>query len=195
MRAAHNGRAPWHSAGMTLPTASDVLAFWREAGPTRWFRKDEAFDSAFRTRFEAAHEAAATGALDSWTADAEGALALLLLLDQFPRNAYRGTARMFATDAAAVRVADAAVASGFDQAVDTALRPFFYMPFMHSEALADQQRCVALCSPLGNDTLRFARIHLDAIARFGRFPHRNALLGRDTTPDEQRYLDEGGFAG
>jgi len=179
----------------TLPPSHDVIRFWREAGPARWFKKDAAFDAEFKARFETAHHAGATGALDAWTADAEGALALLVLLDQFPRNAWRGSGHMFATDGKALAVAGAAIAKGFDQQVDAELRPFFYMPYMHSETLADQERCVALCAPLAGDTARFAALHRDIVARFGRFPHRNQALGRDTTPDERRFLDEGGFAG
>ena len=178
-----------------VTTATDVVQFWRDAGPQRWFRKDESFDIDFRTRFMAAHEAAARGALDAWAANAEGALALLILLDQFPRNSFRGTARMFATDAQARGVARAALAAGFDQQTDESLRNFFYLPFMHSEDLADQDRALALCTALGPDARHHAQVHRDIIVKFGRFPHRNAVLGRATTPDEQRFLDEGGFAG
>ena len=178
-----------------LPSASDVVAFWREAGPKRWFAKSDAFDDSFRSRFIDAHEAAAAGQLAAWSQDAEGALALLILLDQFPRNAFRGQARMFSTDAQARDVARIAIAAGLDHRVDEALRPFFYMPFMHSESLADQQRCVALCQPLDANTQRFAVMHRDIIERYGRFPHRNAVLGRDSTADEKRFLAEGGFKG
>jgi uncharacterized protein (DUF924 family) len=174
--------------------AADVLAFWREAGPSRWFRKDEAFDSEFRTRFLHAHEAAMRGELDHWASDAEGALALLILLDQFPRNAFRGTPRMFATDAKAAEIAKCAIDAGFDNQIGD-LRNFFYMPLMHSEQLADQDRCVELSRSLGDDTLRYAQLHREIIERFGRFPHRNPMLGRTTTPEEQRFLDDGGFAG
>lgn len=180
---------------MDLPTAHDVVKFWQDAGPGRWFRKDDAFDHDFRTRFLPAHEAAAAGRLADWADTPDGALALLVLLDQFPRNSFRGSPRMFTTDAQAVAIADAAIARGFDARVDPALRAFFYMPFMHSERLSDQQRCVELATPIGGGTLDYAKVHLDAIAQFGRFPHRNAVLGRATTPDEQRYLDEGGFSG
>ncbi|WP_076998084.1 DUF924 family protein [Variovorax sp. KK3] len=178
-----------------LPSAHDVAAFWRDAGPERWFAKDDAFDTEFKSRFEAAHHAAASGALDAWAVDAESALALLVLLDQFPRNGFRGSAHMFATDGKARAVARAAIAAGLDQQVDSALRPFFYLPFMHSESLEDQERSVALNAALDANTQRFAVLHRDIIARFGRFPHRNAVLGRDTTPEEQAFLDEGGFAG
>jgi uncharacterized protein (DUF924 family) len=180
---------------MTDFDPADVVGFWRAAGPGRWFRKDETFDAEFRQRFLAAHEAAARGELDTWTRDAQGALALLILLDQFPRNAFRGTARMFDTDAKARAVARGAVAEGFDKAVEEPLRNFFYLPFMHSEHLPDQDRAVELTRALGDDPHKFALIHREIIERFGRFPHRNPLLGRTTTPEEQRFLDEGGFKG
>jgi uncharacterized protein (DUF924 family) len=178
-----------------LPSARDVLRFWRDAGPKQWFARNSAFDDDFKSRFEALHHAAAARALDGWAADAEGALALLVLLDQFPRNAYRGAARMFATDGLARAIAHAAIASGLDRQVDAGLRCFFYLPFMHSEDLADQERSVQLNAALDANTRRFAQMHRDIIARFGRFPHRNAALGRETTAQEQRFLDEGGFSG
>ena len=177
------------------PSPGAVTAFWRAAGPRRWFAKDDAFDADFKTRFEAAHHLAATGGLDHWAADAEGALALLVLLDQLPRNAWRGSGHMFATDGKALAIARAAGRAGFDPQVEPALRPFFYLPFMHSEALADQERSVALNRSLDANTQRFAVLHRDIVARFGRFPHRNAALGRITTAEEQRFLDEGGFTG
>jgi uncharacterized protein (DUF924 family) len=173
----------------------DVIAFWRDAGPSRWFKKDEAFDREFRDRFIASHEAAARGDLDNWQRSPDGALALCILLDQFPRNSFRGSPRMFATDAKARDIARSALQSGFDQQTDQELRQFFYLPFMHSEQLADQELCVQLTAPLGEDSAKYARMHRDIIARFGRFPHRNPVLGRDTTPEEQRFLDEGGFGG
>jgi uncharacterized protein (DUF924 family) len=175
--------------------SDELLAFWLDAGPGRWFRKDAAFDAEFRRRFEDVHEAAARGQLDDWLHEADRALALVIALDQFPRNAFRDSPRMFATDAQAVRAAASAVDQHFDTQVQAALRAFFYMPFMHSEHIADQARCVALCGLLDADTLKFAQLHHDIIARFGRFPHRNRLLGRSTTPAEQAFLDEGGFAG
>lgn len=178
-----------------LPSSADVVRFWQDAGPARWFRPDADFDARFRQGFLAAHEAAAAGRLDGWRATPEGALALLLLLDQFPRNAFRGTPRVYATDAMAREVADAGVRAGFDRAVDASLRQFFYLPFMHSEALEDQDRCVELNTALGGESLRWARHHRDIVARFGRFPHRNAVLGRASTPEEERFLAEGGFSG
>jgi uncharacterized protein (DUF924 family) len=179
----------------SLPSAHDVVTFWHEAGPQRWFAKDEAFDAEFKSRFEAAHHAAATGALDAWAADAEGALALLVLLDQLPRNAWRNSAHMFATDGKARAIARAAIEAGLDRQVDAALRPFFYLPFMHSESLEDQERSVELNAALDANTQRYAVLHRDIIERFGRFPHRNKVLGRETTAEEQKFLDEGGFAG
>ena len=189
--------AAWHTLQrMTHDLHStDVLDFWVAAGPGKWFAKDDAFDAAFGSRFLEAHEAAAAGALQGWAQTAPGALALVLLLDQFPRNAFRNTARAFATDAQALRTARAAIDQGFDEATAVALRAFFYMPLMHSESLADQDDCVALSRPLPGNTLRFAELHRDIVRRFGRFPHRNAVLGRHTTAEEQRFLDEGGFAG
>lgn len=182
---------------MTAPiaTAEDVVAFWRDAGPSRWYRKDAAFDQAFRDRFLATHEAAARGELDDWLATPQGALALCILLDQFPRNAFRGSPRMFASDARAREIARGALARQYDQQVDGELRQFFIMPSMHSEDLADQELCVRLAKDLPTDTLRYAVEHRDIIQRFGRFPHRNAVLGRASTAEEQRFLDEGGFGG
>lgn len=182
--------------GSTMDTRpGDVVAFWREAGPSRWFAKDAAFDVRFRERFQAAHDAAVRGALEAWEADATGALALILLLDQFPRNCFRGTPRVYASDALARAAADRAIAAGHDQQVEPALRLFFYLPFAHSEDLADQERSVQLQTPLGADTLAHALGHREIVRRFGRFPHRNAILGRETTPQEQAFLDAGGFAG
>ena len=178
-----------------LPTAREVVDFWRNAGPDRWFAKNDAFDAGFVARFSAAHQAAARGELDHWAADAEGALALLVLLDQFPRNAWRNNPHMLATDGKARAVARQAVDAGFDRQLEEALRPFFYLPFGHSEAPADQERAVALNAALDANTQRWAVLHRDIIARFGRFPHRNKLLGRTSTPEEQKFLDEGGFAG
>ena len=175
--------------------AQDVLTFWRAAGPSRWFRKDAAFDSEFRARFLETHEAARRGELDDWAQDAAGALALTILLDQFPRNAFRGSERMFDSDVKARVIARRAVDAGFDMKIEPDLRNFFYLPFMHSEDAADQARAVELIRPLGGEALRFALQHCGIIRTFGRFPHRNAVLGRTTTPAEQQFLDGGGFAG
>lgn len=173
--------------------AGDVVAFWRDAGYAKWFQGGEAFDAECRDRLGEAHLAAARGKLDAWSDTAEGALALVLLLDQIPRNVYRGSAHAFATDPLALRHAAQAVEAGFDARVDPALRFFFYMPFEHSEQLADQDRAIELFSALGNaDLLGYAKAHRDVIARFGRFPHRNRALGRESAPDEQAWLDAGG---
>ena len=172
----------------------DVVSFWRDAGPARWFTKDEAFDREFKARFLAAHESAARGELDSWAASPQGALALCILLDQFPRNAFRGTARVYATDGKARDVASAAVDSGFDRELDPPMRQFLHLPFMHSERPGDQDRSVALAAG-DAEAQRWALHHRDIIRRFGRFPHRNALLGRDSTPEEIAFLAEGGFGG
>jgi uncharacterized protein (DUF924 family) len=172
-----------------------VCGFWREAGPDRWFAKDEAFDATFRARFQDAHFAAARRELDAWADGAEGALALMILLDQFPRNAFRGSAHMFATDPLARYFANLAIDRSLDQQLEPEVRAFLYLPFSHSEALADQERAVALYTALGSDDLEWAIVHRDVIARFGRFPHRNALLGRETAAEEQAFLDGGGFSG
>jgi uncharacterized protein (DUF924 family) len=174
----------------------DVVAFWQAAGPAKWFTKDAAFDAAIRDRFLATYEAAAAGELAHWDSTPEGALALVILLDQFSRNMFRANARTYAADPYARAVADGALARGFDRAVAPDLRTFFYLPFMHSEALADQERCVALYRAVGDaESLRYAEDHADIIRRFGRFPHRNAVLGRATTADEQAFLSAGGFGG
>jgi uncharacterized protein (DUF924 family) len=178
-----------------LPSARDVVDFWRDAGPSRWFAKNEAFDADFIARFAHAHQAAARGQLDHWAQDAEGTLALLVLLDQFPRNTWRNNPHMLATDGKALAVAKKAVEAGFDRQMEAVLRPFFYLPFMHSEVLAEQERSVELNAALDANTQRYAVLHRDIVARFGRFPHRNAMLGRASSAEEQKFLDEGGFAG
>jgi uncharacterized protein (DUF924 family) len=178
----------------------DIVGFWRNAGPRQWFAKNAAFDDAIRLKFEPVHLAASRGKYDGWLASAEGALALIILFDQFPRNLWRGSAHAFATDPLARRTASAAIALGHDLQIEGQLRPFAYLPFEHSESLADQDRSVALCERLEADTgdsgtLKWARKHREIIVRFGRFPHRNAALGRETTDEEQAFLDEGGFSG
>lgn len=174
----------------------DVVGFWREAGRDKWFKKDEAFDRELVERFGALHGEVAAGGKSDWAKTPEGALALILILDQFSRNMFRGSAKAFAQDPLARKLARAAIAAGFDQKVEPELAHFFHMPFMHSEEIADQERCVLYFHSLGvEEALRFARIHEQAIRRFGRFPHRNSALGRHMTPAEQVYLDGGGFTG
>jgi len=175
---------------------ADIVDFWRDAGYEKWFARNDEFDAEFRRRCETAHHAAARRELEAWMEDAEGALALLILLDQYPRNCFRRSGHAYATDSLARHYAERAVEAGFDRRVDEALRAFFYLPFEHSENLADQERCVALSRDLGGEYLKYAIAHRDAIARFGRFPHRNRELGRSNTPEEQAYLEAGGgFAG
>lgn len=186
---------PQGGSALHFSGAAEVMTFWRDAGPQLWFAKDPAFDRAFRDRFLKSHEAAAKGELAGWSSTAEGALALVLLMDQLPRNAFRGTPRMYATDGMARSIADAAIAAGLDRAVPAELQLFFYLPFAHSESIADQDRSVALNRRLGQPNLSHAERHRDIVRRFGRFPHRNPILGRSMRPEEQRFLDEGGYAG
>ena len=175
--------------------ADEIVEFWREAGPERWFCADDAFDAEIRAKFIVAYDAAARGGLDSWRERLTGALALVLLLDQFPRNMFRGQAQAFATDNHARTVASDAIARGYDRQLPIPERSFFYLPFMHSEDPADQARCVALYREAGDgEGLAHAALHCEIISRFGRFPHRNRALGRQTTAVEQAFLDGGGFS-
>ncbi len=179
-----------------LASPADIVAFWREAGPARWYAKDTAFDDELRRRFLPIWEAASAGRLRAWEESDEGTLALILVLDQFSRNMFRDDARAFSADVLAREIADRAIARGADQRIEPALRAFMYLPYEHSEAMADQERSVALFRAMGDaESLKWADLHLDIIKRFGRFPHRNAVLGRATTPEEATFLAEGGFAG
>lgn len=184
---------------MPLAAPADIVAFWRDAGAAKWFTKDDIFDAEIDRRFETAHHAAARGELAHWAETPEGTLALLLLLDQFPRNIWRGSAHAFATDPLACMFVRNALAARQDMETDPSLRVFFYLPFEHSEALADQDLCLARCADLdaasGSDWSTWARLHRDIIVRFGRFPHRNAMLGRESTEEEIAFLVAGGFAG
>ncbi|TIV37966.1 MAG: DUF924 family protein, partial [Mesorhizobium sp.] len=175
--------------------ALSVTKFWRDAGEDAWFEKNDAFDTDFRSRFLELHYAAARRECDDWNAHAEGSLALMILLDQFPRNCFRGTGHMYVTDPLARHFADRAIAAGQDLELDEALRVFLYLPFEHSESLGDQKRSVELTAVRAANDLKYAEEHLEIIERFGRFPHRNRLLGRETTPEEQTFLDGGGFSG
>ncbi len=188
---------------MSLPErARALLDFWfappgdpgRERHRDIWFKSTEEFDAALRREFLADYEAAAAGALRSWEESAEGALAVVLLLDQVPRNIFRETPRAYATDPAARAAADRALERGFDQMAPPAWRMFFYMPFHHSENLADQRRSLALFGALprnpdrGGSLRRYGRPYIEVIERFGRFPHRNAILGRQSTEEEIEFL-------
>lgn len=193
-----------------MASAEEVLSFWFGHPPDpilnpastrpreRWFERDAAFDEECRRRFLDAHEAAASGALDAWREEPRSNLALVLLLDQFPRNLFRGTPRAFATDARAREVARRALARGLDLALPPVWRWFLYLPFEHSEEAHDQRLAVTLFEMLAlyhldsREPLDYARRHRDVIERFGRFPHRNEALGRPSTPEEERFLQEPG---
>jgi uncharacterized protein (DUF924 family) len=185
---------------MDASTANELIDFWTTAGPKAWFKRKPAFDAALRDRFEAAHLAASRAELEDWSRSSAGALALVLLLDQVPRNIYRGSAHAYATDGLALALAARAVDAGFDQGAPADLQIFFYMPFEHAEDAAAQRRSVALFEAHAARTgdtgyLRYARTHAEVISRFGRFPHRNLVLGRTTTPEEAAFLAGGGFRG
>jgi uncharacterized protein (DUF924 family) len=172
-----------------------VVDFWRDAGPSMWFAKDPGFDRRFREKFATLYEAAARGELAHWMQQPESALGLILLLDQYPRNSFRGTPRMYATDALARQMTSAAIAAGHDRVIEVPLRLFIYLPYGHSEDLADQERSVELSENVNAHSVERAKHHRDIVRRFGRFPHRNAILGRQSRPEELRYLAEGGYAG
>ena len=179
----------------------EVLDFWfgepRGARQKRWFEKDPAFDAEIRARFLPLYEALAGGAPTQWLDAAPSCLARIIVLDQFPRNVFRGSPRAFASDALALAAARHALARGYDRGYLPVERLFAYLPFEHSEALADQERACALCRPLTafaetDDAYRYAAAHCDIIRRFGRFPHRNAILGRASTPEELEFLKQPG---
>ena len=174
---------------------AEILAFWRDAGPDRWYRRDDEFDAEVCRRFLGLWQNAAAGELSAWETSDDGALALVIVLDQFPRNLFRDDGRTYASDSLAREVAHRAIDRGVDARIDPALREFLYLPLMHSEHLPDQLRCIELSRAAGHaENLKWAEHHADIIRLFGRFPHRNRLLGRSTTPDEQAFLDEGGFS-
>jgi len=170
----------------------EIITFWRDAGPGKWFNGGEAFDAECGQRFGDAHMAAARREYDKWVDSADGALALLLLLDQIPRNIFRGSGHAFATDGLALQHAQRAVENGLDMQVENDLRAFIYLPFEHAEDIAMQDRSIELMASLGESSLGYAHAHRNVILRFGRFPHRNAALGRSSTPEEQAWLDAGG---
>ena len=191
---------------MDNTATAEILAFWfgRPGEPgfgqprSEWFRKDAAFDDQIRSRFLPGVEAALAGELTAWADERQGLLAMLILLDQFPRNLFRGEAKAFAGDPRARSLAESALAKGWDKDLSAVEKLFVYLPFEHSEALADQERSVALFSALAaghsgcEGFLDYAYRHHEVIARFGRFPHRNAALGRLSTPDEAGYLAQPG---
>lgn len=180
----------------SLPSSSEIITFWRNAGYERWYGKDDAFDQELRDRFMGTWEAARDGKLTAWQDSDDGALALVIALDQFPRNMFRNDPRAFSTDPLARDVALRAIEESRDLRTDPRLRSFLYLPFEHSEAMHDQERCIELFRTKGDaDGLKWAELHADIIRKFGRFPHRNAVLGRTTTPEEAAFLKDGGFKG
>jgi uncharacterized protein (DUF924 family) len=174
------------------PRAQAVLDFWFRGNEARkqWFEKNPAFDSEITARFAGLQELAATGKLAHWRDSPRDCLALIILLDQFPRNMFRGSARAFATDALALEAAKHAIVMGYDRSMGEVQRTFVYLPFEHSEDLADQERALQLFA--GNPDYEWARKHWEIIRRFGRFPHRNAVLGRQSTPAEIEFLKQPG---
>ncbi|MBL4589228.1 MAG: DUF924 domain-containing protein [Alphaproteobacteria bacterium] len=174
----------------------DILNFWfEESQPQQWFQKNPAFDELIRSRFLEVYEIARQGALNDWKNDGDGVLSLCILLDQFPRNMFRGSAQSFATDAQALLIAKYALSKGLDQVVSPAKRRFVYLPFEHSEHLQDQRKSVELfetmkaTDPLGHE---YALRHLEIVEKYGRFPHRNNILGRENTPEEEIYMSQVG---
>jgi uncharacterized protein (DUF924 family) len=180
-----------HDAPGVLPTwASDVLNFWfKELSPKQWFGGGTSLDEQVRSRFQSVHSQVASENNDALLTDADTALAAVIVLDQFSRNMFRGTPRAFASDAKAFTLAEASISRGFDAALNNDGRLFLYLPFEHSETADAQTKSVALISALGDPELtKYARAHKDVIDRFGRFPHRNTILGRVSTPEEIEFL-------
>ena len=176
---------------------SEVLEFWESIGSKGWWMKNAEVDTQIHEKFSNLHKDACDGKLDDWTETPDGALALIIVLDQFSRNMFRGSPKSFAQDPKALTIAKAAIEKGFDKQANQTLRLFFYLPFEHSEKLEDQEQSLKLLETF-NDSPDFMKAvieHHDIINRFGRFPHRNEVLGRETTPEEQAYLDGGGFKG
>lgn len=175
-------------------TALDVLDFWWRAGPGKWFAGGEEFDGECRLELGALHARAASGALADWAEAPHSMLALIILLDQISRNIHRGSPEAFAHDAAALKLAERALAEGYDRAFPLPARVFFYLPYEHAEDMAAQERSVDLFRATGDREFEYyALVHLEVIRRFGRFPHRNVVLGRQSTEAELRYLESGGF--
>lgn len=198
-----------------LAMSDEIVKFWTDAGGEKWYKQDDAFDQEITERFGACVEAVALpynaglshnddlnemaanhkDEFAPWLESFSKALSYLLLLDQFPRNMYRGSPKAYLSDVKASAFADQAIAQGVDMQSEMPLRQFFYLPFMHREDLALQERCTQLCQERANeDNVKFAKIHEDIIRRFGRFPHRNEVLGRVSTAEEITFLEEGGFS-
>ncbi len=186
---------PIDSVANDTDEAHQLIQFWRTAGPDAWFTKNPHFDDEFRQRFLALHYSVARREREHWMGQAEPCLALVILTDQFPRNCFRGTAHMYATDPLARYYARHLIEAGHMKHIDPILRVFGCLPFVHSEDKADQDYAVTVYEKYAPDSAHWAHHHRDIIQRFGRFPHRNDILLRATTPEEQRFLDEGGFTG
>ena len=171
---------------------AEVLSFWfEELSPAQWFKKDDVLDETIRLRFGSLYEELAASGGSEWLDTPRGPLAAVIVLDQFPRNLFREDARAYATDAAALTIAKSAIDRGFDRNMDVSQKQFLYMPFQHCEDLEEQIRSVGLFASLGDpNTLNYARRHKDVIEHFGRFPHRNAVLGRSSTPEELEFLEQ-----
>jgi uncharacterized protein (DUF924 family) len=170
-------------------TLEDVLAFWfSDEAREHWFERDESFDAKICRSFADVYEAARSGLLSDWEQTPLGLLALVIVLDQFPRNMFRGSARAHQSDAIALTLAHSGVRSGLDATLDLEQRQFLYMPYMHSETLAYQDQSIPLFASLGPEEAAYAREHREIIVRFGRFPHRNAALGRRSTAEEEAFL-------
>ncbi len=175
---------------------TEILDFWLAAGPKKWWKKDDHFDAEIKRRFGGVHEAASRGELDHWAKEPDSALALIIVMDQFSRNLFRDDGRAFALDARCREIVGDVMEVGLDRKMRSEIAVFCYMPLMHSEQLEDQKTGLVEMSRLGlEDNVKYARIHLEIIERFGRFPHRNKVLGRVTSKDEQAFLDGGGFSG
>ncbi|THD74684.1 DUF924 domain-containing protein [Thalassobius vesicularis] len=181
-----------------MVSVEQVLSFWLdETGPQGWYDGNEALDQAIRDKFLKAWENAQQGAYSLWLTYPSGALAYIILLDQFPRNMFRGEARAFATDRVALTAAKNAIDHGWDLKIDEPARQFFYLPLMHSENLCDQERCVRLMAErmpsTGAPNLLHAKAHRQVIREFGRFPYRNAALDRRSSAHEREFIDQGGY--
>lgn len=180
-----------------MSTVEAILEFWLdEVGPSGWYDSSEALDQKVRDKFVGAWERARDGAHSLWLTYPSGALAYIILLDQFPRNMFRGQAQSFATDRIALTAAKIAIDHGYDLKIDAPARQFFYLPLMHSENLCDQERCVRLMAermPEGADNLLHAKAHRQVIREFGRFPYRNAALDRRSSAHERDFIDQGGY--
>lgn len=176
----------------------EILAFWLdEVGPKGWYSGGEELDQLVRDRFEEAHKSACEGTYSLWLTYPSGTLAYIILMDQFPRNMFRGTAEAFASDKVARAAAKAAIAKGWDRKIDEPARQFFYLPLVHSECLVDQDRAVRLIMTrmpeTGEGNLLHAKAHREVIRRYGRFPNRNEALGRASPPAEESFLSDGGY--